>query len=158
MSITIRQPRLSEYPLLVDLWEASVRQSHDFLTDDDIAFYRPLLVTYLPMMEVYCTEDENGITGFIGISDGMIQALFIKPDAIGRGYGKRLMEFAIIDKQLSRVDVNEQNINARGFYERLGFRVVGRSETDGAGKPYPILNMELNYELSGYPRSEACNM
>ncbi|HEK19660.1 MULTISPECIES: GNAT family N-acetyltransferase [unclassified Mucilaginibacter] len=155
MSITIRQPQLSEYPLLVDLWEASVRQSHEFLTNDDIAFYRPLLVTYMPMMEIYCTDDENGIAGFIGISDGLVQALFIKPDAIGKGHGKRLIGFAIEDKQISRVDVNEQNIKACEFYERLGFRVIGRSEADGAGKPYPILNMALNYELSAYPRPVA---
>lgn len=40
----------------------------------------------------------------------------------------------------SELDVNEQ---ARGFYEHMGFKVVGRSETDDMGDPFPILHMQL---------------
>jgi hypothetical protein len=32
---------------------------------------------------------------------------------------------------------------ALGFYLRLGFEVVGRSELDSNGKPYPLLHMRL---------------
>jgi putative acetyltransferase len=39
------------------------------------------------------------------------------------------------------VDVNEQNPEARGFYERLGFTVVARSELDGTGRPFPLLHL-----------------
>ncbi|HKH91462.1 MAG TPA: hypothetical protein VKA54_06650 [Gemmatimonadaceae bacterium] len=39
------------------------------------------------------------------------------------------------------VDVNEQNEPARRFYSALGFSVVGRSETDMAGRPFPMLHM-----------------
>ena len=39
--------------------------------------------------------------------------------------------------------VNEQNPNAKGFYEHLGFRVYKRSETDEQGNSYPILYMKL---------------
>jgi putative acetyltransferase len=37
--------------------------------------------------------------------------------------------------------VNEQNPAACGFYEHLGFVVVGRSEVDGTGRPFPLLHM-----------------
>ena len=37
--------------------------------------------------------------------------------------------------------MNEQNVAARGFYEALGFAVVGRSPMDDTGRPYPILHM-----------------
>jgi putative acetyltransferase len=39
------------------------------------------------------------------------------------------------------VDVNEQNEAARRFYEACGFEVAGRSETDSAGRPFPLLHM-----------------
>jgi putative acetyltransferase len=39
------------------------------------------------------------------------------------------------------VNVNEQNAQAVGFYSRSGFVVVGRSELDDAGRPYPLLHM-----------------
>ena len=38
--------------------------------------------------------------------------------------------------------VNEQNPQARGFYEHMGFAVRERSELDEQGNPYPILFME----------------
>lgn len=154
MEIIIRQPQIDEYPLLLDLWEASVRATHDFLNEGDVEFYRPLVATYLPLLKVYCAADDSGIKGFIATGEEMIQALFVHPDARGKGVGKLLMDHAVNSLNIARVDVNEQNQQAVGFYERLGFRVIGRSEIDGAGKPYPILNMELNYELSDYPHPE----
>lgn len=39
------------------------------------------------------------------------------------------------------VDVNEQNPDAVRFYEAVGFEVFGRSETDGGGRPFPLLHM-----------------
>ena len=59
------------------------------------------------------------------------------------GYGRRLLEYATRRKQMNKVDVNEQNDKALGFYLRMGFRIIGRDETDGMGKPYPILHLQL---------------
>ena len=41
--------------------------------------------------------------------------------------------------------VNEQNPQAAGFYERMGFRTAGRDAADPSGRPYPILHMELGH-------------
>ena len=38
---------------------------------------------------------------------------------------------------------NNNNNNAITFYTNNGFSVFGRSETDGTGKPYPLLHMKL---------------
>jgi len=61
----------------------------------------------------------------------------------GRGIGKELLLFALAQQKVKRVDVNEQNEQAVGFYKHMGFVSISRSELDGAGKPYPILHMEL---------------
>ena len=39
------------------------------------------------------------------------------------------------------VNVNEQNASGAGFYQRLGFEVIGRSPVDDAGRPYPLLHL-----------------
>jgi putative acetyltransferase len=39
--------------------------------------------------------------------------------------------------------VNEQNPQAVGFYEHIGFLITGRSTLDGQGKPFPLLHMKL---------------
>ncbi len=41
------------------------------------------------------------------------------------------------------LDVNEQNPQALGFYLKQGFEVIGRTEHDGMGQPYPLLHMRL---------------
>ncbi|WP_369804263.1 hypothetical protein [Chitinophaga sp. MD30] len=41
------------------------------------------------------------------------------------------------------MEVNEQNVQAVRFYAHYGFKVTGRSETDGMGKPFPLLFMSL---------------
>lgn len=54
-----------------------------------------------------------------------------------------MLSFAIREKGVTRVDVNEQNKRAEGFYRAHGFRTTSRDETDADGLPYPILHMAL---------------
>ena len=80
--------------------------------------------------------------GFMGLAGHDIAALFLEPAHRGQGGGRRLVAHAqrLRDGHLT-VDVNEQNPAARGFYEALGFVVVGRSPLDDDGRPFPILHM-----------------
>ncbi len=36
-----------------------------------------------------------------------------------------------------------------GFYEHFGFETIERNETDGLGKPYPVLHLSLKLLKSG---------
>lgn len=67
--------------------------------------------------------------------------LFVHNDYQGKDIGKKLVAFAIETRQVCKVDVNEQNIQAVGSYQHMGFSVVTRSELDADGKAYPILHM-----------------
>ena len=86
---------------------------------------------------------DGEVLGFCGVSDGNIEMLFIAPQARGQGVGARLTTYAIEHQGATKVDVNEQNVQALGFYQHVGFAVVSRSPVDGQGKPYPLLHMEL---------------
>ena len=79
----------------------------------------------------------------MGVYEDSLEMLFLHPDARGKGIGKRLILHAINDLKVKKVDVNEQNPQAVGFYEHMGFEIISRSELDGLGKPYPILHMQL---------------
>lgn len=71
-----------------------------------------------------------------------VEALFIVPSHHGRGGGRRLLAHARALKGPLRLDVNEHNPAALGFYQALGFAGVGRSPLDGEGRPFPLLHME----------------
>lgn len=38
-------------------------------------------------------------------------------------------------------DVNMQNAQAIGFYQRMGFVETSRSEVDSQGRPYPLIHL-----------------
>ena len=134
----------NKYNEIADIWEASVRSSHHFLTENDIAFYKPLVINrYLPAVELYVMRENGKIAAFIGLAGGNIEMLFVRPDKQGRGYGTALVDYAIKSKGVRTVDVNEQNETALRFYLAKGFTVTARDETDAQGKAFPILQMEM---------------
>lgn len=133
-----------DYEKLIAVWESSVRATHHFLSEKDIITYRWLILNeYFDQVRLYTVNVEEEVMGFIGINKKSIQMLFIHPDVRGKGLGQRLVDFAKQEHHVYMVDVNEQNEQAVGFYQKLGFVTVERSEVDAAGKPFPILSMEL---------------
>jgi putative acetyltransferase len=140
----IEVPGKENYKELITVWEAAVRATHYFLTEEDICFIKPLLLEqYFDAVQLHCIRIDKNVTAFIGTSDNKIEMLFVHPSYHGHGMGKRLMNFAVNHLHKTLVDVNEQNMQAVGFYQHLGFSVIGRTEKDGLGKPYPILQMQL---------------
>ncbi|MDR1285898.1 MAG: GNAT family N-acetyltransferase [Campylobacteraceae bacterium] len=133
-----------EYEKIVLIWEKSVKATHHFLTDNDIAEIRPCVVGYLPNLNIYAYKNEKGeIFGFVGIFENKIEMLFVSPKYIGKGVGSALTDFAINNMGVSEVDVNEQNDKAREFYEHKGFKVVSHSSKDAQGREFPILHMKI---------------
>lgn len=140
----IYEVKHTEYDALISVWESSVKATHDFLTETDFNFYKELIPSFWDSVQLHCIKNDTGrIIGFIGTVEDRLEMLFVHADEIGKGVGKKLMQHALEHLNVQQVDVNEDNIQAIGFYEHFGFRVTSRSETDGFGKAYSILHMEL---------------
>lgn len=139
-----RAPALMDQLLAV--WESSVRATHDFLSESEILRikgYVPQALTGVAAL--YGAFDNAGEPlAFMGAQDGVLEMLFVRADCRGQGIGRALAKQAVQDCGVREVTVNEQNPQARDFYEHLGFETYRRSETDAAGDPYPILYMRLN--------------
>ena len=140
----LASPAAHELDALTDLWERSVRATHDFLAPEDIPFFRRMVrQEALPAAEIYVIRDSgNGFAAFAGIGADRLEMLFVAPSARGKGLGRELVEHVAVHCGVRRVDVNEQNAQAAGFYARMGFRVVSRDALDPSGRPYPILHLE----------------
>lgn len=136
----------TEYNDLIAIWESSVRATHDFLQNDDIEKLRPLILgQYFDAVELKCAKNSEGkLFGFCGVAEDKLKMLFVASEDRGKGIGKILCQYAIDQLGVTKVDVNEQNPQALGFYEHMGFRTIGRSPLDGQGNPFPLLHMELS--------------
>lgn len=131
---------------LLDVWEDSVKSTHLFLSNEEIENIKKYVpqaicgVSHLVMI-----ENENNIPiGFMGIEDRKLEMLFIKNRKRGQGLGKQLLNYGIEKYNVNELTVNEQNSNAKGFYEYMGFKTYKRTKLDEQGNPYPILYMKLN--------------
>lgn len=134
-----------EHPQLVAIWRAAVDATHDFLSTADRDEIEAALPTaYLPAVVLAVAERDGRPVGFAGVRDGRLEMLFVVPEAHGSGIGSALLAHAVREHGVTEVDVNEQNVGAAAFYARRGFEVVGRSATDEAGRPYPLLHLRLH--------------
>jgi len=134
----------AEYPELIAIWRSAVRATHDFLEEADFRRIEDgLASTYFPAVSLIVAERDGRPVGFAGVAEGGLEMLFVSNAARGHGIGTALLDVATSEHDVTRVDVNEQNTGARGFYLSRGFEQVGRSDLDGDGRPYPILHLAL---------------
>lgn len=130
---------------LLEVWEDSVKATHLFLSSEEIENIKKYVPqAILEVSHLVIIENENGTPiAFMGIEDKKLEMLFIKNSERGKGLGKQLLNYGIEHYNVNELAVNEQNPNAKGFYEHMGFKTYKRTELDEQGNPYPILYMRL---------------
>ena len=130
---------------LLEVWEDSVKATHTFLSNEEIEKikeYVPQALSDITHLIIATDKNENPIA-FMGIEENKLEMLFIKNNERGKGLGKRLLNYGIANYNVNELAVNEQNPQAKGFYEHIGFKVYQRNELDDQGNPYPVLYMKL---------------
>lgn len=129
---------------VMEIWCDAVDATHHFLSSKDRSDIEKELTLFLPTVALTLACDSTGrAVGFMYLHDGHMEALFVDPAYHGKGVGKTLLHAALARYPQLTTDVNEQNIQAVKFYEHVGFDCIGRSETDGQGRPYPLRHLRF---------------
>ncbi|NLR95886.1 acetyltransferase [Rhizobium sp. P38BS-XIX] len=146
----LRHAKASDITRNYEVWRTAVEATHHFLEAADLeAISKMVANDYLPTAEfVVAVDDADTSHAFLGTTGDHIDALFVHADSRGMGLGRRLLEHFRNGKDTVTVDVNEQNAEAAGFYERFGFKLTGRSALDDQDRPYPILHLRWDRQTA----------
>ena len=128
--------------VLLQIWERSVRATHLFLSDAEVNRIKEYVPRAFEGVEHLIVAEAEKPVAFMGTQNGRLEMLFVAPEERGRGIGRQLLQYGVESYGVFEVTVNEQNPQAVGFYERMGFETYKRTDPDEEGAPYPLLYMK----------------
>ena len=82
---------------LTQVWERSVKATHLFLSDDEIADIKKFVPDTLSQVAhlVIAINETGDPIGFVGVEGQKIEMLFISPEERGKGVGKAFIEYGV---------------------------------------------------------------
>ncbi len=80
--------------------------------------------------QVLVAERRGRPVGFAAVQGDRLEQLYVEPEAIGTGVGRRLLDAVRADRRVLTLSVFVRNARARRFYEAAGFVLV--AESDGS--------------------------
>ena len=107
--------------------------------------------TLIREQTVYVAEAADVAQGFyvlaLGDEAASLEHLWIRPERIGRGLGRRLLRHATEVARTSGATslTVESDPHAEGFYRRMGFRHIGwvGADVEGAPRRLPVLRLDV---------------
>ena len=148
---TIRRARPEEASALSALaWRSKAHWGYDAAFLEACRADLTLSVHDVATSLVYVLDDEQGVAGFYRLrgrgDDAELADLFVAPEAIGRGHGRRLWEHAVATaRRLGyRRLVLQSDPHAEGFYRAMGAERAGESpSTVFPGRRLPLMRYRL---------------
>ena len=116
-------------------WESDLTISPDFIANN----------------HVYVVDDEGQVRGFYALcfsgDKAELEHIWVEPSHIGTGIGKELFLDAM--ERAAKLNVNELELsadpNAAGFYERMGAKQIGETDSaiDGQTRKLPRMKIDI---------------
>ena len=123
----------TEISQILEDWAASNREIPLVHNVEERADYGRWLLEHTRVTMIH---NSSGVVGFLALEKHIIQALYIKKDFQGFGFGQAAIKFAQKQFKELRLWVFQSNIGAQKFYQRLGFQIVEKS--DGEDNDYRL--------------------
>ena len=141
-AIEIRPATVEDATRIAEVWLSSWRATFDFepaYPDEDVRrWVREELLVEAEDWVATDPSDGDSVIALLGLSDTMVEQLYVRPDRIGRGVGRALLELAK-RRRPDGLDLYcfAANDRARRFYERNGFEAVAFGDGSGNEERQP---------------------
>jgi GNAT superfamily N-acetyltransferase len=121
--ITIRRAAGPDAAAVAELFLTSFKATYTFPlahTDDEVRDW--VREAMIATRESWVAVEEDRVVGWMVVGPGELDQLYVPPDRLGRGIGRRLLEVAR-ERSPDGLSLYTFQVNARArrFYERNGF-------------------------------------
>jgi putative acetyltransferase len=121
---------------LLDVWYRASLIAHAFLSEEFFQTERRQIAEHwIRIAETMVYETDGRVVGFVALIGNEVGAIFVDPDAQGRGIGRALMDAARQSRPFLELNVFEANSVGRRFYDAYGFEFVARQVNEATGQP-----------------------
>lgn len=130
----IRKFQAGDLDRVMSIWLSANLEAHSFVDPEYWRRNFDAVKTMIPRAEVYVSEGENGIDGFIGVVDDYIAGIFVDASARAAGIGSQLLDRAKQSRMSLRLSVYQKNEPAVAFYRKRGFQIDKESVDPETGE------------------------
>jgi GNAT superfamily N-acetyltransferase len=130
MQVTLRKATADDAAAAWEIRNAAIRHAcKGFYADDLLSLWTVGEMTdefvefVLQQLHVATVNGVVVGTGTINLGDGRLDAIFVRPDMMGRGIGKRIIAFLVdLGRSAGLTELKlDSTLNAAPFYRRCGF-------------------------------------
>lgn len=130
----IRPVESSDMDDVLNIWlEASIKAHHFVEKEFWESHVDDMRETYIPNSDTYVFSENGIIKGFFSIHADSLAAMFVDPDAQGKGIGRQLMNKAKSLRKKLSLTVYRENEQGVRFYRKCGFRSVAERVDEHTG-------------------------
>lgn len=130
----IRTFQAGDLEAVMSIWLSANLEAHAFIDPEYWKRNFDAVTAMIPQAEVWVSEGENGIDGFIGVVDDYIAGIFVDASVRAAGIGSQLLDRARQDRKSLRLSVYKKNAAAVSFYRRRGFQIDKESVDQGTSE------------------------
>lgn len=123
----IRSFQNDDLERVMSIWLAANIEAHHFILPSYWENHFDEVKKMIPRAEVYVSECDGAIDGFIGITRDYIAGIFVARSARGKGIGSELLRFAQKNREKLDLEVYKKNVPAVNFYRNRGFQVMAEN-------------------------------
>lgn len=120
----IRRFENKDLDQVMSIWLQVNMESHSFIEADYWKNNYEMVREMIPKAEVFVSEENGLISGFIGLTDTYIAGIFVRAEEQSKGIGRRLLNTVMEKSNKLCLNVYRKNVRAVKFYEYCGFRIV----------------------------------
>jgi putative acetyltransferase len=121
----IRAFESSDMNDVLNIWLGASIEAHGFVEKE---FWESrvnnMREIYIPDSETYVFSENGTVKGFVSLKEDSLAAMFVSPDAQGKGIGRQLMNKAKSLRRRLSLTVYRENEKSMRFYMKCGFRPV----------------------------------